>query len=508
MAKDFDSPAMPSIKPIAEPPDPRVIPLDRQESLTHNQVEQIRFGLGDTGPLAQAVMNSNISSLQKQLATGAISCLSTRRPADPVQGQMIFETDTKLTYFWDGTAWVTGTGSGAVLTPVGTIVPYAGTGLSTPAGWLFCAGQALNAVTSPEYAALYGVIGNQYGGTNNTNFQVPDLRGRVAAGRDDMGGTAQNRLTTAGSAVNGVLLGANGGLQNRTLSLDHVHYGQGQGGNIAAAIGAVNSRVDSIGYIAGGVTGPGSGTSTYAIAGGYLGTGNAFNHYTPVYGQTSGMSANAAPVVNTVQPTIITNYIIKAIADTVTGYAGTTLTGAAGGDLTGTYPNPTITNITNAPIYNSNTTVSFRTSSTERMSIDASGRVRKPFQPVATVYRTSSLGAGANIGWTGSYINTGSMFPGAGGVNFTVPVAGNYLFCVQAMSDNNSNNIYIDLYKNGVRVDYLRTYGYSSTNAHKQISFQVVLPAAANDYFYFRNEGSTLYGDSAGYSNALVMLVS
>lgn len=106
MAEKFDSLAMPGVKPMPEPPDPRIIPLDRQTALTHQQVEQVRFGLGDTGPLAQAVMNANVPALAKQLATGAVSCLSTRRPADPVVGQMIYETDTQLTRFWNGSIWV------------------------------------------------------------------------------------------------------------------------------------------------------------------------------------------------------------------------------------------------------------------------------------------------------------------------------------------------------------------------------------------------------------------
>jgi len=103
----IDPPAMPPVKPMPEPPDPRIIPLDRQTPLTHQQVEQVRFGLGDTGPLAQAVMNANVPALAKQLATGAVSCLSSRRPADPVVGQMIYETDTQQTRFWNGTEWQT-----------------------------------------------------------------------------------------------------------------------------------------------------------------------------------------------------------------------------------------------------------------------------------------------------------------------------------------------------------------------------------------------------------------
>ena len=44
------------------------------------------------------------------------------------------------------------------------------------AGYIPCDGRALNASTYPAYQDLYNVIGNIYGGTNNTNFTVPNLR--------------------------------------------------------------------------------------------------------------------------------------------------------------------------------------------------------------------------------------------------------------------------------------------------------------------------------------------
>ena len=44
------------------------------------------------------------------------------------------------------------------------------------AGLIPCDGRTINASTSTQYQALYNVIGNIYGGTNNTDFKVPDLR--------------------------------------------------------------------------------------------------------------------------------------------------------------------------------------------------------------------------------------------------------------------------------------------------------------------------------------------
>lgn len=88
--------------------------------------------------------------------------------------------------------------------PSGALMDYAGT--TEPTGWLFCAGQAVSRTT---YANLFAAIGTAFGaGDGSTTFNVPDFRGRVAAGRDDMGGTNAQRLTvvlngttTAGSAV-------------------------------------------------------------------------------------------------------------------------------------------------------------------------------------------------------------------------------------------------------------------------------------------------------------------
>lgn len=98
--------------------------------------------------------------------------------------------------------------------PPGVLAPYAGT--AAPSGWLLCHGQAVSRTT---YAALFDAIGTTYGaGDGSTTFVLPDLRGRVAAGKDNMGGSAASRLTSGGSGVDGATLGASGGAQTHTLT--------------------------------------------------------------------------------------------------------------------------------------------------------------------------------------------------------------------------------------------------------------------------------------------------
>ncbi len=46
-----------------------------------------------------------------------------------------------------------------------------------PAGWLQCNGQTLSI---NQYQALFALLGTTYGGNGVQNFQLPDLRGRIA----------------------------------------------------------------------------------------------------------------------------------------------------------------------------------------------------------------------------------------------------------------------------------------------------------------------------------------
>lgn len=94
--------------------------------------------------------------------------------------------------------------------PVGTILPFAGA--SAPSSWIFCYGQAISRAT---YADLFAIIGTTYGsGDGSTTFNVPDMRGNMILGKDNMGGSSRNRVVDADADT----LGGQDGEENHTLT--------------------------------------------------------------------------------------------------------------------------------------------------------------------------------------------------------------------------------------------------------------------------------------------------
>lgn len=170
----------------------------------------------------------------------------------------------------NGTTWQSTAPTVTAGVPAGSVSAYAGS--TAPAGWLLCFGQAVSRST---YADLFAVIATTYGaGDGSTTFNLPDLRGRVAVGKDNMGGSAANRITSGGSGITGTTLGAAGGTQTHTLT--------------TAEMPAHTHSIGTAAACSGGVVGTGQG-------------GSAVNT-----GSTGGGGAHQ----NT-QPSIILNYIIK-----------------------------------------------------------------------------------------------------------------------------------------------------------------------------------------------------
>lgn len=183
------------------------------------------------------------------------------------------------------------------LVPVGTVLPYAGA-TAPNSNFALCYGQAVSRST---YANLYGLTSTNYGsGDGSTTFNLPDLRGRVAAGKDDMGGSAASRLS-ASFFTNPTTLGGTGGSESRQLATSNLPpytpSGSISNGSISISHNAITgtSTTGGGGFTCGGSSaasiGASQGTSTF--------TGTAQGGTTGAFG--------------IVQPTLVLSYIIRTI---------------------------------------------------------------------------------------------------------------------------------------------------------------------------------------------------
>lgn len=192
---------------------------------------------------------------------------------------------------------ITSAGSGSAATwsnigviPSGGLIPYAVPG-TAPAGFLLCDGSTYNIAT---YPTLGGLLGSTYGGDGITTFAVPDLRGRVPAGVDNMGGTAANRLTST-VGMTATSIGNVGGLQTHTLSVAEMPSHRHQ----LVTAGYGSTTLTGTGFLAS-YYAPGNNNNTYMSQ-------LASPEPTLVQsGLTGGSSAH-----RNVQPTIVLNYLIK-----------------------------------------------------------------------------------------------------------------------------------------------------------------------------------------------------
>lgn len=177
-------------------------------------------------------------------------------------------SDEKL-YYYDGNTFSSyGGGSGGTggeTLPIGSIMLYSGNVL--PVNWLLCNGQA---VSRTKYSALFEKIGTTYGsGDGSTTFNVPNLKGKVAVGKDD-------------NDTDFDTLGETGGEKTHTLSVNEMpsHSHTPISGNFCTTgSGIANNLVNS--------------GSSYAQTSATANTGGGQAH-------------------NNLQPYIVQNFIIKA----------------------------------------------------------------------------------------------------------------------------------------------------------------------------------------------------
>jgi len=254
-----------------------------------------------------------------------IICTSGTRPAMTAgdEGVKIYETNTDLEYVWSGTAWVSkGDVSITVITyanaaartaampnpsvgalsylattpgtlwiyesgvwntvgsPPGAMQPFFGT--SAPLNWCLMYGQTIvNAATL--YPLLWAIVDPVFK-SGGSNITVPDLRGRIPVGRDDMGGSDSGRINVTG-IIAGRTLGAVGG-SSQLQSHNH----------------QVNENAHTHGV--GETLGP---SGSFGMGPGV----NSISHVTEPAKTFLFLSAEGSGDSQNIQPSIIMNWILK-----------------------------------------------------------------------------------------------------------------------------------------------------------------------------------------------------
>lgn len=192
--------------------------------------------------------------------------------------------------------------------PLGGMLDYIAS--TTPSSiFAFPANQAISRTT---YSSLFALIGTTYGaGDGSTTFNLPDLRGRVVASPDNMGGFDAGRLSDANSSIASGrnTLGGVGGSVTHAVSQNEMpsHYhdinwsdpGHTHGGNYSNNASLTGTPGGSFNVIP---------TGNVNIPAAYTGI-----TFTGAGGANTTLASGSSATHENVQPTILANRILRII---------------------------------------------------------------------------------------------------------------------------------------------------------------------------------------------------
>lgn len=257
-----------------------------------------------------------------------IICTSATRPvlvADDA-GTKIIETDSGLEFTWTGSSYILSNSAVASFADIGArasewsspadgmlshlvsspgnlwmaqsgewlsvgvqpgvALPWIGD--AAPLNWLLMYGQTLiNCETL--YPRLWANASSTW--KSGSNLIIPDMRGRIPVGKDNMGGTPAGRITSTYAGFNGTVLGAAGGDQ-RQQQHNHTQVAHAHEFNMYS------------GYVTGlsGTSGP----DGLTLPGNYSGFTGTNSKAPTINNYGAGNSQN-------VQPSIVLNWILKIV---------------------------------------------------------------------------------------------------------------------------------------------------------------------------------------------------
>lgn len=185
--------------------------------------------------------------------------------------------------------------------PTGTVIPFAGS--TNPAGYLTCNGQAVSRTT---YAALFAVIGTQYGaGNGSSTFNLPNLCGRTVVGSGVSNASGQ-LFPLAG--FNGAETVALNTLQLPTHSHVVLDYGHSHDTQDPGHAHVMNAGPSNVEIEAGGEFTP------YGYGTPYFGVNASFTNINVALATTdiAIQETGYGTPFSIMQPFTVLNYIIKA----------------------------------------------------------------------------------------------------------------------------------------------------------------------------------------------------